>query len=138
MSCFLFCLASQSLSSQMGILGKAERICQGVGGGWSPQEALGTLFEEWGFQWSSGDGQIEEKDCLRNPEKLLTTWMEPEDIMQTSQSQKKRPHELTYLWNLKQSHFETESTTVAARGWGWVAKVERCWSTYKVSVVQNE
>lgn len=58
----------------------------------SLQEALGTHFEEWGFQLSFGDGQVEEKDCMRNPERLVTTRMDLKDIMlsETSQSQKDR------------------------------------------------
>jgi len=58
----------------------------------SLQETLGTRLEEWGFHLSFGDGQVEEKDCMRNPEKLVTTRMDPEGIMlsETSQSQKDR------------------------------------------------
>lgn len=45
------------------------------------QEALRTHFQEKGFQLGFGDGQVEEKHFMRNPETFVTAWVKRGDMM---------------------------------------------------------
>ena len=67
---------------------------------------------------------------MRNPEKLVTARMDPEDNMlsEASQSQKDKYRMNSPVESKLVKLVETERQMVATSGWGWVVKMGRCGS----------